>query len=45
MTSLQGQKSGPMMGFGNFDKILTFILVKEIVLYTCNSPLEAPLFS
>ena len=44
MTSLQGQYSGPMKGLGFFyDKILIFILVKEIVLYTGKSPLEAPL--
>ena len=26
-----------------YDKILIFVLVKEIVLYTGNSPLETPL--
>ena len=45
MTSLQGaikwsyEGCGPMKG----DKILIFILVKEIELYTGKSPFEAPL--
>ena len=43
MASLQVQKSGPMKGLGNNDKILIYILVKEIVLYTGKPPLEAPL--
>ena len=32
-----------MKGLGNYDKILIFILVKDIVLYTGKSPFEAPL--
>ena len=32
-----------MKGLGISEKILIFILVKEIVLYTGKSPLEAPL--
>ena len=44
MTSLQGAIKWPHEGNRYFsDKILIFILVKEIVLYTGKSPLEAPL--
>ena len=32
-----------MKGLGIFDKILIFILLKENMLYTGESPLEAPL--
>ena len=39
MTPLQGA----IKWFHESDKILIFILVKEIVLYTGKSPLEAPL--
>ena len=41
--SLQGHKVVPRRDKVIYDKILIFILVKEIVLYTDNSPLEAPL--
>ena len=40
---LHGHKNGPMKGLGIFDKILIFILVKEIVLYKGKSSLEAQL--
>ena len=43
MTSLQGAIKWSHEGIRFSDKILIFILVKEIVLYTGKSPLEAPL--
>ena len=45
MTSLQGRIKWSHEGFirVNSDKILIFVLVKEIVLYTGKSPLETPL--
>ena len=41
MTSLQGAIKRSHEGIFS-DKILIFILVKEMVLYTGKSPLEAP---
>ena len=44
MTSLQGTIKWSHEGIRYFsDKILIFILVKEIVLFTGKSPFEAPL--
>ena len=37
------QSNGPMAGLGISDKLLIFISVKEIVLYTGKSTLGAPL--
>ena len=43
MTSIQAAIKWSHEWFSYFDKILMFILVKEIMLYTGKSPLEAPL--
>ena len=43
MASLQGTIKCSHEGLSYFDKILILILVKEIMLYTGKSPLEAPL--